>query len=248
MFSIFKPKKYLTDLFDNHTDIHNHLIPGIDDGSDSVEQSLELIDAMRGLGITDFIATPHTMGEIYPNTPQIINSAAYDLNKALTARGDTHQVRTASEYMLDEQFSSRLQHEELLPLKDNYILVEISYLQPPIYLEDLLFEIIHAGYIPVLAHPERYSYYHKKYDYYNELQRLGCLFQLNALSLGDHYGHNVHLMARKLLEDGRYTFIGTDTHHIHHLKSLKKITYKEKMKPAIKTLIEVTKNTFSLPQ
>ncbi len=246
MLSIFRPKKYLTDLFDDHTDIHNHLIPGIDDGSQSVGQSIELIHTMRNLGITDFICTPHTMGEIYPNTPQSINNAAAQLNDALAKKGFDVMVRTSSEYMLDEQFGSRLAAGEMLPLKDNYLLVEISYLQPPINLEELLFDITHAGYIPVLAHPERYNYFHKKYDYYNELQRLGCQFQLNALSLGDHYGHGVYLMAKKLLEDGRYTFIGTDTHQMRHLESLKKVVYKEKMEAFLKPLLDMTKETFSI--
>lgn len=244
MLSILRSKKYLIDLFDNHTDIHNHLIPGIDDGSPSVRQSLELIDAMCALGITDFICTPHTMGDIYPNTPETINTAAATLNTALARRNGNMQVRNSSEYMLDEQFSTRLAQGEMLPLKDNYLLVELSYLQPPINLEELLFEITHAGYIPVLAHPERYIYYHKKYAYYNELQRLGCQFQLNVLALGNHYGSSVNVIAKKLLEDGGYSYIGTDTHQMRHLEGLKKVTYKSKMKAVVEKLVKTTKETF----
>ena len=246
MLSIFKSKKYLIDLFDGHTDIHNHLIPGIDDGSENATESIALIKAMQSMGITDFICTPHTMGEIYPNTPEDITLGAKNLNTALAKANVDVKVRPSSEYMLDEQFIGRLKGGNMLPLKDNYLLVEISYLQPPINLKELIFEITHAGYIPVLAHPERYSYYHKKNQQYDELQRLGCLFQLNALALGSHYGNNVQQMARKLLEEGRYTFIGTDTHHMRHLEALKNVVYKQKLGHLLEPLLINTKETFSL--
>lgn len=246
MLSLLRPKRYLVDLFQNFTDIHNHILPGIDDGAQDVKESIKLIKQLNDLGIDHFICTPHTMGDYYPNTPETINSAAKLLQDELQHSSINSSIHASSEYMLDEEFSDHLQSRDLLPLADKYLLVEISYLQPPINLEELLFELTHAGYIPVLAHPERYSYYHKKPDYYKELERLGCVFQLNALSLSNYYGKSVKKMTYQLLEEGLYTYIGTDTHSKRHVKQLREINFKRKHFNAVEHLVHNTKESFGL--
>lgn len=247
MLSILKSKKYLVDLFDGYTDIHNHILHGIDDGAQNIEESLILVNNLNELGISHFICTPHTMGDYYPNTPETINGAADYLRKSLAGAKNTSLIKASSEYMLDEEFSTHLSSGNLLPFTgEKHLLVEISYLQPPINLEELLFDITHAGYIPILAHPERYTYYHKKPEYYAELQRYGCLLQLNALSLSDYYGSSVKKMAFQLLENDQYTFLGTDTHSMRHIAQLKKVTYKKKYKANLQKIVANTQENFGL--
>ncbi len=247
MLSLLRSKNYLVELFDGHTDIHNHILPGIDDGSQNIEESLTLIRNLNELGISHFICTPHTMGYYYPNTPETIHGAADDLRKSLTGIKNTSLIKASSEYMLDEAFSEHLSAGDLLPFtKEKHLLVEISYLQPPINLEELLFAITNAGYIPILAHPERYTYYHKKPEYYAELQRYGCLLQLNALSLSDYYGSSVKKMAFQLLENDQYTFLGTDAHSMRHVAQLKKVTFKKKHKYSLQKIVGHTQDCFGL--
>jgi tyrosine-protein phosphatase YwqE len=197
------------------------LLPGIDDGAKDLEDSVSLIKTMRSYGIKNFITTPHVLGDIYPNTPEIIQGKLSELIKALKERGIKDvSISAAPEYMLDEQFSKLLNEGKILTLKENFVLVEMSYFSAPINLFEVLFEIQLQGYKPVLAHPERYNFYHKDFEQYYKLKKSGCLFQLNFLSLTEQYGKNVQKISEKLLQLGMYDFVGTDTHHIRHLNLL----------------------------
>ncbi|MCG1036545.1 tyrosine-protein phosphatase [Polaribacter sargassicola] len=229
----FKPKKInpLDFFINDFIDIHSHLLPGIDDGAKDLDTSIALILKMQSYGIKNFITTPHVLGDLYPNTPKIINNKLEELKNELKNRNIKDiNIRAAAEYMMDENFSNLLQNKDLLTLKDNYILVEMSYLSAPINLFDILFEIQLKGYKPVLAHPERYLFYHNNMNTYNKLKTSGCLFQLNLLSLTEHYGKNVQKISNKLLDQNMYDFVGTDTHHIHHLNTLKNICTKKTLK------------------
>ena len=225
MFFFKKKEIPLTNFFsDNFIDIHSHLLPGIDDGAKDIDNSIELILKMYSYGIKNFITTPHVLGDVYPNSSETIKSKLEEVRKALLAKGYLDiKINAAAEYMLDEQFSKRLEKNDILTLKDNYILVEMSYFNAPMNLYDVLFEIQLKGYKPVLAHPERYNFYHNELDNYYKLKKAGCLFQLNLLSLTEQYGKNVQQISNKLLKQNLYDFVGTDTHHKNHLQLLKKI-------------------------
>ena len=225
MFFFKKKEIPLTNFFsDNFIDIHSHLLPGIDDGAKDIDNSIELILKMYSYGIKNFITTPHVLGDVYPNSSETIKSKLEEVRKALLAKGYLDiKINAAAEYMLDEQFSKRLEKNDILTLKDNYILVEMSYFNAPMNLYDVLFEIQLKGYKPVLAHPERYNFYHNELDNYYKLKKAGCLFQLNLLSLTEQYGKNVQQISNKLLTQNLYDFVGTDTHHKNHLQLLKKI-------------------------
>ena len=149
-------------------------------------------------------------------------------------------ISAAAEYMMDEQFVERLKADDILTLKDNYILVEMSYFNAPNNLFDILFEIQLKGYKPVLAHPERYRFYHPDFQIFYKLKKAGCLFQLNLLSLTEQYGKGVQKMSEKLLRENMYDFVGTDTHHHNHLELLNKIGNK-KTKKQIQHLLENNK-------
>lgn len=229
----FKKKEVpLTDIFsDNFVDIHSHLLPGIDDGAKNLNHSIDLILRMRSYGIKNFITTPHVLGDVYPNSSETIKQKVLEVNNELSKRGIRDiNFRAAAEYMMDEQFSNRLTNNDILTLKDNLILVEMSYFNAPINLYDILFDIQLKGYKPVLAHPERYNFYHNDFENYYKLKKAGCLFQLNLLSLTEQYGKNVQKTSHKLLKEGLYDFVGTDTHHNNHLELLKKIGTKNNLK------------------
>lgn len=130
--------------------------------------------------------------------------------------------------MMDENFVKLFQSEKLLTLKDNYVLVEMSYINPPIQLYSILFDLQVAGYIPVLAHPERYNFFHKNFEEYNKLINAGCLLQLNLLSVVGYYGESITEIAQKLLKKGMYSFVGSDAHHNNHIVSFdKKVKIKD---------------------
>ena len=213
-------------------DIHSHLLPGIDDGAQDLETSIALIQKMSSYGIKNFITTPHILGDLYPNTPKIIKSKLKEVKDELLKRNITDiTIDAAAEYMMDEQFSAIIEKdEEILTLKDNLVLVEMSYFSPPINLYDILFQLQLKGYKPVLAHPERYNSYHTNFQNYYKLKRAGCLFQLNLLSLTEQYGRYVQKQAEKLLKENMYDFVGTDTHHQNHLQLLEKVGTKKNFK------------------
>jgi len=232
MFFLKKKEIPLTEFFPiGMVDIHSHLLPGIDDGAKDIADSLALIERMASYGITRFVTTPHILGDLYPNTPAIIQEKLALVQEALTSIGWGHiHIRAAAEYMLDEQFAVLLEQGNLLTLKDNMVLVEMSYFSPPLNVYELLFQLQLKGYKPVLAHPERYFTYHKNPREFQKLKRAGCLFQLNLLSLTENYGKPVQKTAQLLLKESMYDFVGTDTHHQQHLDALQKISTKDNLK------------------
>src|SRR5690606_32817315 len=201
MINIFKKKEYLKDALDGFTDIHNHVLPGIDDGAPNIDESINLIRKFKRLGVNDLICTPHIMNDYYPNNHETINNALEKVQMALQQSTDLvdFQIRAAAEYMMDQSFFEKLDNEKILTLKDKYILIEMSYFQAPINLKEILFQLQTRGYKPVLAHPERYAFYHSKdLSKYEDLKNRGCLFQINALSLSSHYGTGIQRTAFQL--------------------------------------------------
>lgn len=230
----FKKKLLPLNLFfpEDFVDIHSHLLPGIDDGAKNLDDSIALIQKMSFYGIKHFITTPHILGDVYPNTPKIINNKLKLVQAELIKRNITDiSIHAAAEYMIDEKFIEILEEEDnLLTLKDNLVLVEMSYYSPPLHLYDVLFKLQLKGYKPVLAHPERYFSYHKNFQSYYKLKNAGCLFQLDLLSLTQHYGKDVQKTAQKLLKENLFDFVGTDTHHSEHLNLLETISTPKNLK------------------
>ncbi len=202
-------------------DIHSHILPGIDDGSPDVSISLKLIKGMCSLGIKKAVATPHIIGDMYRNTPETINAALEKIKTASKEQQLDIELSAAAEYMVDDHFISLLRRKEkLLTLDKNFILTEFSYSTMPQNVEEILFEIITEGYQPLLAHPERYFYYHKNFKIYHRLKEMGFLLQVNLLSLTGYYGLPVAKAAKYIFENGLADFVGTDMHHERHLQAL----------------------------
>ena len=246
MFSFFQKKEYLVDHLHGLVDIHNHILPGIDDGAKTVDDSLELLKGFSEFGMTNFICTPHIMHNHYDNTPNTINKAYDKLSRELDKNGlkDT-KIQCAAEHMIDDNFENILENEKTMPLQNDFLLVEMSFLQPSLNFDVSIEKIAQHRYFPILAHPERYMYYHGKYGKYPSMKTKGILFQLNLLSLTtDSYGPEVVKVADKLLEDDLIDFVGTDVHNKRQLGLLKEIKVSKKLLTRLYPVIERTIQSF----
>lgn len=225
MFSIFNnfSAKTTNDFSFIGTDIHSHLIPNIDDGCDSFENALLCIENLKALGFSKIVTTPHIMESVYPNTPEIIREGLTMLRKALLERNIAVEIEAAAEYKVDELFTEYLETNNLLTFGDNYVLIELSFLSPPINLDEVIFTMRTKGYKPILAHPERYRYWHDKLHKIEYLKSLGCLLQLNLMSLVGQYGLPAKIVAQKLLSNNQIDFLGTDLHRFDDINTLQKL-------------------------
>ena len=204
------------------TDVHSHLIPGIDDGSTSIEDSINLIRGLYELGYTKFFTTPHIMSDFYRNTPEIILSGLDAVREAVAKEGIPVHIEAAAEYYCDHEFEKSIKNKELLTFGSNYVLFELSYLNPSVNFESVTFNLQMEGYIPVLAHPERYSYWYQSFDKYEEMRAKGVLLQLNLASITGHYGSVPKRIAERLIENNMIDFLGTDTHKMSHVDVFRK--------------------------
>jgi protein-tyrosine phosphatase len=229
------------------TDMHNHILPGIDDGSPDTETSMILTEGLFELGYKHIICTPHILSDLHPNTPATIKGAFDKLSPKYAEKYPIGSLGFAAEYMVDYDFEVLVQNGDLLTFGiEKYLLIEMSYLVESPNLKNMIFSLLTSGYQPILAHPERYSFYHHKISIYEDLLDAGCELQVNLLSLGGHYGGKVKSVAEKLIENGWINWLGTDMHHINHLESLKKIA---RDKSVLKTLAKIKdlKNRELLP-
>jgi len=224
MFSFFRKRNVLVNVPGSlpfALDIHSHILPGIDDGSPDIATSLQLIQGLYDLGIRRSVATPHIIGDLYRNTPQTISDALEKTRGACSKAGINIELSAAAEYMLDDYFMELLQKKEpLLTLHKNIILTEISYSSTPENLAEITAGIIEKGYLPIMAHPERYHYYQQNFDKYYQLAEMGFVLQVNVLSLTGYYGKRAQKAAKFILEKDLAKLVGTDLHHQQHLDAL----------------------------
>lgn len=226
MFSFFKKnKKDAKDAYRQlKVDMHSHLIPGIDDGSKSLEESISLLRQLIELGYKKVITTPHIYYELYPNSSEIILNGLSNLKSAVKKEGLNIEVDAAAEYFMDDHFEILLEKDDILTIgSTKMVLVEMSFFAAPPKLYDYLFRLQTKGYQPLLAHPERYSFYNNDIKKYEELKDRGCLFQINLPSLQGHYGKSVQKMAEKLLKTNLVEFMGTDLHNTFHMEALEEL-------------------------
>lgn len=221
---LFKSKKdkllQPADISILRTDIHSHLIPGIDDGADTMEQSIEILKEFERLGYKKVITTPHTMSDYYPNTPEIILSGLEKLREAVVSNQINLTVEAASEYNLDADFEKLVEQGELLTFGDNYVLFELPFFQEPPMLNDVIWKMQMKNYQPVLAHVERYTFWFDDWQRIEEIKERNVLFQLNVNSLTGHYGPEVKKIAERLIDNDMVDFLGSDCHNMNHIKLL----------------------------
>lgn len=240
---LFKPKKRLVSpskfFSENYIDIHSHILPGIDDGAKTMGHSLELLNNMYKHGIRNFVCTPHVIEGVWENSTEKILSTFNELKIVVQQTPGLKEVniRVAAEYMMDENFQKLLENKDFLPIKDNKILVEMSYLAPPANLFETLAEIQVKGFVPILAHPERYKSFHQDLSIYHQLKSAGCLFQMNIISLSNYYGKDVHESAIWLLRNNMIDFLGSDVHHMKHMEVIDSVVTRKNMMELVMPVI-----------
>lgn len=201
-------------------DMHSHLIPGIDDGAPDVAVAIDLVRGLETLGYKKLITTPHVMSDFYRNTSDDIKRGEELMRKELAGAGVNVGLQAAAEYYCDDHFESLIARKDLLTFGDNYVLFELPFAQPSSNMKNAIFEMQMAGYKPILAHPERYGYWHTDFEQYQSLVDKDVLLQLNINSLNGVYSPTVKKTAMRLLDEGLISFVGTDCHHHGHLESL----------------------------
>jgi tyrosine-protein phosphatase YwqE len=222
--SLFGPKKRNTpfDLSKLGVDMHSHLIPGIDDGAPTMEHSIAMLNKFAQLGYRKVITTPHILGEVHPNTPEIILSGLEEVRKELQKLDINIEIEAAAEYYCDETLLPKIKDKNILSFGKNYVLMEFSMLHASQYEAQALFELQVAGYVPVLAHFERYPFYHGNFEKVEQLRERNIKIQVNLGSLTGHYGQSVKKMAEELIKKGLVDFLGSDCHRMEHLLMIEK--------------------------
>jgi len=218
--NIFKPSSSNQIL--HSTDLHSHLIPGIDDGVGSFDESIEIIKQLQDLGFQKIITTPHIMHHRFANRQENIRTVFQQLKDEMKKHNLDISIEVAAEYYYDEYFLELIDKKELMSFGDKHILFELSYSLKPFMLEQAVAKLLSAGYRPILAHPERYIYY-KTLEDYERVKDMGLLFQINAISLGGFYGKSVKRSAELLVEANMVDFIGSDIHSQKYLEAFSKV-------------------------
>lgn len=201
------------------TDIHCHVLPGIDDGSPDVATSVELIQGLGNLGIERIIASPHVAAVEFPNTPDTLSDAYANLVPALEQADIEIPVSYSAEYRIDENLTDIIAENRLIPYPGNYVLIENMWIQEPWNLDETIFNLQLKGYSPIFAHPERFEYYRSNPARLDELHSK-IPFQINILSLAGYYGKQIKALAESLLKKGYCDFLGTDLHAQRHLECI----------------------------
>lgn len=202
------------------TDLHSHLIPGIDDGAKTMEESMTLIRALKSLGYDRLITTPHIMSHRYPNTSGTILRGLDRVREAVQKEKIDVTIDAASEYYLDEHLMTLIAKKDILTFSNSEMLFEMSYVIAPPDLKSIVKRMQDSGFNPVLAHPERYLFLHDSIEHYAELKNLGVRFQVNINSLGGYYSKPVQRTARKIMQEGWIDYLGSDTHHMRQINAL----------------------------
>lgn len=243
--SLFRRKTVKFKELPFRTDVHSHLLPGVDDGFKTGETSLSAIEIMRNAGVERIILTPHVFPELYPdNTPSFIRGRFASLAPEFEKTG--MKFRIAGEHMIYEGFEEDAEksRSDLLVLPDNMILIEMSYVFESLNIKDSIFYLNSTGLRPVLAHPERYIYYSKSLHDIRTLMDMDCRLQLNLLSLGGFYGRMVKAKAELMLEKGLYSYLGTDLHRLSQIDAIRELDIPWKYVPALEKLCEANDNLF----
>ncbi len=202
-------------------DIHSHFIPGIDDGSQSLAQSMDLLEAMHALGYRKVITTPHSMADGYRNPTEVILGGLEKLRAEVARVGLDIRVEAAAEYYLDHELERKVTAGDVLTFGNKLLLFELPFISEPNMLLQVIFQMQTQGYRPVLAHPERYAFWYNDFSKYERLKERGVLFQLNLVALSGAYGPQARQIAERLIDAGSYELLGSDCHNMNHVEAIR---------------------------
>ena len=222
MFNIFKKKKPDATLFYS-TDVHCHILPGVDHGAQTVDDSLDMLRAEKQMGINRVILTSHVTAETFENTPDTLVPAYELLKQAVDETEDLRDMKLflSAEYRIDEFWDEQYKQGNQIAMPGNYILMENSFHQELLGLDELLFDLRVKGYNPIMAHPERYGYYARRHQRLEQLHNAGIKFQINLLSLAGYFGQHCRETALWLAKNGMIDMLGSDMHGMEHVKVIK---------------------------
>ena len=221
MFNIFKKKSKSDAKLFYTTDMHSHILPGVDHGSQSVADSLEMLKAELDMGITRVICTSHVTAETFENTPETLNAAYNLLKQAVEEEGLPIELYVSAEYRIDEYWTKQYESGNLLPMPGNRILLENSFMQELIGIDEMMFNLQVEGYFPILAHPERYRYYYDRKERYKALHSASVKFQVNLLSLAGYFGKGAREISLWLIQNNLCDMFGSDMHSVEHAEIIK---------------------------
>lgn len=205
------------------TDFHSHLLPAVDDGAKSFEDSLQLIQGLLALGIEQIITTPHLHFYSYPNnTSDSLQKSFETFYEAIIKKIPHLNISLGAEHLLDDNFLKILQEKKVLPVFNSHLLIELGYKAPPANIHEILFEIQIKGFIPIIAHPERYLYYADSLEHFQQLRDWGGRFQMNLSSLTGYYGKDMNDLAHQLIAADLIDYFSSDLHHQRQLDLITK--------------------------
>ncbi len=195
-------------------DIHSHIMPFVDDGAEDYEMSVRMLEMAAAEGITHIIATPHFIhGSLENGNPRMTRQGVDDLMIRVGWAGMDMKIFPGCEVYIDPVLPELLQSGQLCTLNDTrYVLVELPLSCIPIYTEEVMFQLMLGGYVPIIAHPERNAEIMKKPALLSAYVERGLLCQINASSLTGLYGRHVQKAAMKIVKSGMAHFVGTDAH------------------------------------
>ena len=224
LLELFKRKPKSTFTFaEIAVDMHSHLVPGIDDGVKTLEDSLEVLKRMKQLGYRKVITTPHINFDYYPNTRDGILKGFEAVQNAAEAENIGLELGVAAEYFVDEHFLGLLAKNELMPVHENYVLIEFPFMHKPNNVQHVLFDLQANGYIPIVAHFERYLYWHDQFEMVYQLKEWGAKIQMNLNSISGHYSKEIKTQAEKMIKAGVIDFVASDCHRIQHVQLMEKL-------------------------
>ncbi|MBX2978050.1 MAG: histidinol phosphatase [Flavobacteriales bacterium] len=201
-------------------DVHSHFIPGIDDGAQTLEQTMELLKAMHDLGYRKVITTPHSMADGYKNSPEMILGGLEKVRAEVQRQGLDITVEAAAEYYLDHALEEQVNAGTVLTFGNKLLLFELPFIGEPAMLKHVVFQMQTQGYRPVLAHPERYTFWYNDFNKFTELKERGVLFQLNLVALSGAYGPQAKQVAERMIDAGYYELLGSDCHNMNHVQAI----------------------------
>lgn len=217
LFDVFKSKPKTKPTSGISVDIHSHFLPGIDDGVKNWDEAVETLTQFSSFGYKKVVTSPHIMSDFYRNEPATIQSLTNELNVILKEKAIPITVECAAEYYLDEGFLEKIKNKvPLLTFGDNYLLFETSYINKPSQLNNTIFDLLSAGYKPVLVHPERYQYFNS-FEEILEVKNRGVFLQVNINSFTGYYSGQSKKWAEMLVDNAMVSFLGSDSHGLRHI-------------------------------
>ena len=223
-------------------DIHTHILPDVDDGFRTAEDSLELLEQFARNGVSQVIFTPHVDQGMFPeNTRSFLQERFSAFKKTLPPHLNI-DLHLAAEYMCDEFLGNA--NEPLLCMGDSSVLIEMSYYFISPYIKEVIFAFVNAGYKPILAHPERYVYLSRNLEVFDHFIEMGCRLQLNLLSLSGAYGPESLIILKHLLRNDMYRFTGTDVHSLRQYRLIREIEVDRAQATKIEAIMHNNKMLF----